>query len=407
MSTVHLSSSLRTTPPSVTLERARALAPTLWISRVTDVTRLDRVGIPVYSSIRPSAAPGSLCVNAGKGLHPIEAEVGAYMEAIEFALAEPGASPHVTIVRATARDVLDGRTRPEAILDLCPRLGEKIRLDAPMDCVEAEDIRTGERALVPAELVFLPYRPRPGWKGLFGTSTNGLSSGNTLREATVHGLCELLERDVCSFEAVRDTSDLVDLDTVEGPGRTLVDILRAADLDLFVRTAKNTFGMPYFFAIINDRDSYAPHLLNGGFGCHVHRSVAFVRAVAEAAQSRLSFIHGGRDDLTNVHDRYRGWSKSRKRAFVEMVIARASRGEPIPMSAVDDHSATVTTVERAEAYILDRLESLGFARAYRVAYCAPGDDLQVTRLIVPRIEFFSDTISRIGVRLRDHARANA
>ena len=40
----------------------------------------------------PTAAPGSLCVNAGKGLRSIEAEVGAYMEAIEFALAEPGAS---------------------------------------------------------------------------------------------------------------------------------------------------------------------------------------------------------------------------------------------------------------------------------------------------------------------------
>jgi len=91
MSTVRLSSSLRTTPPEVTLARARAVAPSLGITRVTDITRLDRVGVPVYASIRPTAAPGSLCVNAGKGLHPIEAEVGAYMEAIEFALAEPGA----------------------------------------------------------------------------------------------------------------------------------------------------------------------------------------------------------------------------------------------------------------------------------------------------------------------------
>src|ERR1700690_4612844 len=107
MSTIHLSSSLRTTPPQVTLARARARAPALGISRVTDITRLDRVGIPVYASIRPSALPGSLCVNAGKGLRPIEAEVGAYMEAIEFALAEVGAS-HVGVVKATAREVLDG-----------------------------------------------------------------------------------------------------------------------------------------------------------------------------------------------------------------------------------------------------------------------------------------------------------
>src|SRR5579872_5458480 len=124
-----LSSSLRARPPAATLELARKRARELGITRVTDITRLDRVGIPVYASIRPAATEGSLCVNAGKGLHPIEAEVGAYMEAIEFALAEPGASPHVTTVRARTRDVLDGRRRPEAILDLCPKLGERIPLD--------------------------------------------------------------------------------------------------------------------------------------------------------------------------------------------------------------------------------------------------------------------------------------
>src|SRR5262249_22585260 len=109
MATVELSSSLRTTPLAVTLARARARARALGITRVTDVTRLDRVGVPVYASIRPTAAPGSLCVNAGKGLHAQEAEVGAYMEAIEFALAEPGASGvggvgGVKVIRATARD---------------------------------------------------------------------------------------------------------------------------------------------------------------------------------------------------------------------------------------------------------------------------------------------------------------
>jgi len=155
--TVALSSSLRAVPPEVTLARARAMSRALGITRVTDVTRLDRVGIPVYASIRPSARPGSLCVNAGKGLHPIEAQVGAYMEAIEYALAEPGVAAHLAIVKATARDVLDGQTRPTAVLDLCPRMGHEVRLDARMPSVEATEVRSGRRALVPAELVFLPY----------------------------------------------------------------------------------------------------------------------------------------------------------------------------------------------------------------------------------------------------------
>jgi ribosomal protein S12 methylthiotransferase accessory factor len=279
-----------------------------------------------------------------------------------------------------------------------------VRLDAPIDCVEAEDMVTARKALVPAELVFIPFRPSKRHASLFGATSNGLASGNTRLEATVHGLCEVLERDIKSFEAVHDTSLPVDLDTVEGPARKLVETIREADLDLYVRTVKNAFGLAYFFAIINDRDSFAPHLLNGGFGCHPHRSVAFVRAVAEAAQSRLSFIHGGRDDLTDVQRRYRGWTAKRKRAFVESVVERAARGQPVPMHAVDDTSATVTSVETCEAMLLERLAKLGFERVYRVFLTRPEDDLQVVRVIVPRAEMFTDTVPRVGVRLRDHAK---
>ena len=403
-SDVLLSSSMRTSPPEATLARARIWARALGITRVTDITRLDRVGIPVYASVRPSAAVGSLCVNAGKGFRPIEAEVGAVMEAIEFALAEPGAS-HVTTVRATARDVLDGRRRPEAVLDLCPKLGVRIRLDAPMECVVAHEITTGDRALVPAELVFLPYRPHPRHRPTFGATSNGLSSGNTLAEATVHGLCELVERDVRSFQAVRDTSAPVDLDTARGAPSVMVEAIRAAGLELYVRTAKNEFGLAYFTAIINDPDACVPQLLNGGFGCHPHRDVAFVRAVSEAAQSRLAYIHGGRDDLVGTHARFRGWSGARKRAFVRRVVEKAARGEPVPFARVDDHSESVKTVEQCERFVLGRLAAHGLDKAYRVAFCRPEDDLQAVRVIVPRLEFFDESLARVGPRLRDHAHA--
>ena len=303
MSTVHLSSSLRTTPPEVTLQRAKARARGLGISRVTDITRLDRVGIPVYASIRPSAVVGSLCVSAGKGLHPIEAEVGAYMEAIEFALAEPGAS-HVATVRATARDVLDGRTRAEAILDLCPRAGARVRLDAPLDCVEVEEITTCERALVPAELVFVPFRPHARFLGLFGATSNGLASGNSLQEATVHGLCEVIERDVRSFEVVRDTSVPVDLATVDEPGRSLVEAVRAADLELYVRTVRNPFGVPVFL-----RDHPRPRCVRPA---PAQRRLRLPSAPQRGVRARRS---GGRAEPALVHPRRSRRSRHDARAL--------------------------------------------------------------------------------------------
>jgi ribosomal protein S12 methylthiotransferase accessory factor len=210
---------------------------------------------------------------------------------------------------------------------------------------------------------------------------------------------------VRSFEAVRDTSAPVDLDTAHGAPAAMVEAIRAAGLELYVRTAKNEFGLAYFTAIINDPEACVPQLLNGGFGCHPHRDVAFVRAVAEAAQSRLSFIHGGRDDLVDTHERFHGWSTPRKRAFVRRVVEKAARGQRIPLSEVDDHSDTVKTVEQCERFVLGRLSALGFDKVYRVGFCRPEDDLQVVRVIVPRMEFFSESVFRVGPRLRDCARA--
>jgi ribosomal protein S12 methylthiotransferase accessory factor len=398
-----LGSSLRSVPPSVTLARAKKRAPGFGITRVTDITRLDRVGIPTYASIRPSAAVGSLCVNAGKGQSPVEAEVGAYMEAIEFALAEPGASA-VRAIRATPRDVLDGSTRPDAVLDLCPRIGARIRLDSPMECVVAESLGDGRRVLVPAELVFLPFRPPPRFKGQFGSTSNGLASGNTLSEATLHGLCELIERDIRAFQAFRDTSVPVDLATVDGPGALLAAQIEAAGLELYVRTTANPFGLSYFEAIINDPEASSPNLVNGGYGCHPIRGIAFARAVTEAAQSRLSFIHGGRDDLVVHASRFRGWTLLRKARHVRRVVTRAAKGERVAYASLPEVRETMT-VGGWESHVLEKLAIAGFKRAYRVPLSPPEDELQVVRVIVPRLELFGDSVHRVGPRLRDHARA--
>ena len=400
-----LSSSMRTSTPEATLARAKRRAGALGITRVTDITRLDHVGIPVYASIRPGAAAGSLCVNAGKGFHPIEAEVGAYMEAIEFALAEPGAS-HVTHVRATARDVLDGRRRPDAILDLCPKLGVRIRLDAPMECVVAEDVTTHERALVPAELVFLPFRPhaRASRAPSAPPRTASRRATRSARRrctgcASSSSATSVRSRE-CATPASRSISTppmaprLLSSEPFARPGSSST-----------CSSAKNAFGLAYFTAVINDPDACVPQLLNGGFGCHPHRSVAFVRAVAEAAQSRLSFIHGGRDDLVDAHARFRGWGMPRKREFVRRVVEGVATGQRVSLTSIDDHSDTVTTVEQCERFVLARLAALGFDHVYRVAFCRPEDDLQVVRVIVPRLEFFSESVFRVGPRLRDHAEA--
>ena len=56
----------RAVDPAVTLERIERLLPTIGITRVADITGLDRVGIPVFSCIRPAAADRSEERRVGK-----------------------------------------------------------------------------------------------------------------------------------------------------------------------------------------------------------------------------------------------------------------------------------------------------------------------------------------------------
>ena len=396
-----LNSSLRVEPPEVTLRRARAIAPRLGITRVTDITRLDWAGVPVFASIRPEASPGSLCVNAGKGITPLEAQVGAYMEAIEYAYAEYGRS-RLRVVRATARAVLDGHTRPDAVLDFCPGLGVEVPLDEEMACVEAEDLRTGEHMLVPAELVFLPSPAHFGAR-YFGSNSNGLASGNTVQEATVHALAEVIERDISSFQSLDDRSVLVEPGSLPPPVSDIAREVALKGIKLYVRHLRNEFRMPFFCAAVAEPEGSDPVYVSAGFGCHPSRRIALSRAVCEAFQSRLSFIHGGRDDLTARYSRFEGWAAERRALYAARLISKFKGGKArVRFEETDDHTEALTGIEAAQEVLLAALERNGFLRVLRVIYTPGRLPIQVVRVLVPGLECFTETTARVGRRLRDY-----
>lgn len=402
--TFRFSSSFRTQPLKVTLSRARFVARELGISRVTDITRLDCIGVPVFASIRPEAQPGSLCVNAGKGISTAEARVGAYMEAIEYAFAEYNrASLEVSTVRA--RDVYEGPIRSEAILDFCPVMGAEVDLDGPIACVEATDIRSGKTFLVPAELTFLPFPSQLGGNCYFGSNSNGLCSGNSVLEATVHGLAEVIERDICSFQAIKDNSVLVPNSSLPSTITEIVSSLSAAGMNLFVRYLKNIFDVPYFMAVVAESTTDDPIYISVGYGCHLSSRIALTRAVCEALQSRLSFIHGGRDDLIDRYDRFEGWTHQARAAYAEKLLAQVSRnGSTIHFDRIQAGRDVATDLESAQETLLDALARNGFRHALRIIYTPKDFPVQVVRIQVPGLECFNETTARIGLRLRDYVK---
>jgi len=381
-------SSLRVRPVRETLELARRVAPSVGITRVTDTTSLDRLGVPVFASVRPTATRGSLCVSAGKGLTADDAEVGAIMEAIELAYAEPQRA------RPARREVPAGELLQggDAFRGLAPH--PALTPSMLVSAIEAIDIRTHRTVLVPTERVLFPLLPGEGG-GPFGSNSNGVASGNTVEEATLHALAEVIERDVTSFVfSVRDDSRRIANATLPPH---LAEIARRLDrlgFELCVRWAPNPFGLAYFLAGIADRDD--PDRAHRGDGLHPDATIAATRAICEAAQSRLTDIHGGRDDLA-FHRARDNPADDTPASFRRFVVALGS-GDAFDFAEVP--SVAVDDLATAMALLAARLDAQGISQILRVELGPPDLGLHVVRVIVPQLECKTGVLTHSGPRLR-------
>jgi ribosomal protein S12 methylthiotransferase accessory factor len=375
---------MRSSPPETTLLHARQWAATAGISEVRDITELDVLGVPVFVSVRPQARGEAFTF--GKGLRSVDAEVGAYMEALEFYFAEPGIGD-VSTHWGSARDVAGHERADDAILDFVPLLQREVDLDGPLLLALARDLESGAECAIPAELIYYPA-PEVG-QSLFGSSTNGLASGNSVLEATIQALLELIERDIWSFEFVRNVSKLVEAASLPDGVSEIVGRAEQNGLQLKVRTIPNDYGIPFFAAFVFDLNNPSRKTFNGGWACDLDRDRALIRAVNEAAQSRVAFIHGGRkapasDADEQVRRHMMGVSDPRQQVLLT----------DIPDLAVD------STLQQKLDALIEILRRVVREPIYRVVFTPPDSPLQVVRVVVPLMENLKETRVRLGRRLK-------
>ncbi len=128
----------------------------------------------------------------------------------------------------------------------------------------------------------------------------------------------------------------------------------------------------------------------------MNRDIALVRAVSEAAQSRVAFIHGGRkvpssqlvdstsDETKLVRQHMQGVSDSRQK---------------ISLTDIPD-LAFVGTLEQQLELVISRLRRVVQEPIYRVVFTPPESPLQVVRLVVPLLENLKENKVRVGRRLK-------
>jgi len=173
--------------------------------------------------------------------------------------------------------------------------------DFLVDWIQGEDLISQKEVWLPASAGYLSFPTLYHW------SSNGLASGNHIIEATLHGLYEVIERDAVSrlgrhgqvtFSAKR--CRFIDLKTLDaGPVKQLSDRIAAAELKLVLVWVRSCIPVHTFMAVLLDLNPFSDSLIvNIGSGTHLSVAVAAIRAITEAAQSRATFIHGSREDLT-------------------------------------------------------------------------------------------------------------
>jgi len=308
-------SSLRTRSPATTLAELWPALNEVGITRLANVTGLDSIGIPVVMAVRPLSR--SLTVAQGKGSSLEAASASALMECFELHCAE---RHNLELRLSTERDLADAGIAYETDFAMPVDANTSDRM--PILWTAAHAVRSAlhqadaggspgaQPTLVPYELVHMDRRePSPFGSPRFLLSSNGLCSGNTVPEALLHGMCEVVERDASAlFHALGDAAKddrRLDLDTVDDPAcNDMLKQFEAAGVGVIVWNETNDLGIAVFQCVIVDRDPNPfRYLVPGrGYGAHPDRGIALLRALAEAAQSRLTFISGARDDL--FHDEY-------------------------------------------------------------------------------------------------------
>jgi ribosomal protein S12 methylthiotransferase accessory factor len=371
----------RTVAPTQTLRRIAPLLPRAGITRLADVTGLDWIGLPVYQAVRPNSR--NLSVAQGKGLTRAQAKVSALMESLESFHAERVDLPAVTATVGEMRRQLDYDpyalpvVRRSGARDIdydayAPPLGSPSLLqdDAVVEWVRAVDLAHGLESWVPRQLCELDFRVQERWCApLFRASSNGLASGNTFAEAVLHGLCEVVERD--SLFRRRHTAVM----PKSISSRLVQRLLRrfdAARMETEIFDETGPTGVPCYHVYLRHPESRAQYY---GSGCNPNAVTALVRALTEAAQSRLSHIAGSRDDFT-------------RRTYTSAFAAR-------PVRAVLDFPATTSvrlrSIGETAAEVVLRIRKLTGTAPLAVDLSRPDFDLPVVFVVAPGLTLHPPT----------------
>ena len=370
------------------------------ITRVADITYLDRIGIYAYQSVRPDAeeGDGSFTIFSGKGLTKEQCKISAIMEGIERYCAEERNNRDIILKKSIAELRTNYNIVEPKELNI---LNQSISENDEIEWILGYDLIAKSEVYIPAANVCYPYNFRKH-KYPLRNYTTGLAAGNTYLEALFHGLCEVIERDAAAMNIIFKKGISVDIHTIKNKTiRKIIErITKTEGLKLYVKyITTEEINVPVFQVLIDDTFLRNPLYISGGYGAHPNKEIALINALNEAILSRAGTISGGREDLEKFlkakenfsyeeyKEKYRYWFDQKKTINFENI-----ESEDLP-TILDDMSLCV-----------ERLVNAGFDKIIFVNLKKRNIDVPVIKMLVPGLERYSFKMEAFGRHAINHAR---
>ncbi len=389
----------RAIEPSKTIAECKNKLKVAGITRVTDITHLDRIGIPVFSAIRPTAQDGGVSIYAGKGAKKDQAKASAMMEGFERYSAEKQSIDDENSKLATLSE-MDGEKfiHPDDLIISNEVKSLDFEKERKIEWTLTKDIITENDYYIPSNAIFHPYIPKDAknTSAIFKGNTNGLASGNVLEEAVLHGMLEVIERDAWSiFELTKKNKKCINIDNIENPLiNELLEKFKKESINIKLMDLTADIDIPTIAATADDTILKDPALLTLGIGTHLNPEIAVLRALTEVAQSRATQIHGTREDTSRaVLMRKAGYERMKK---INKHYFEEENNVIIDLSDIEDKSTDslkkdieITTNELKR----NNIDKILFKNLTRKEI-----GINVVRVIIPGTENFSIDPDRVGKR---------
>jgi len=432
-----------------TLTEIIPLCTKIGVTRISDITFMDRLYIPNYSAILPGTED-SIWVYSGKGTTKSHAKASALMEAIERYSSLASTYPR-TFIQGNYLQLSKSYNKvlhPAEVVE--PVNQEYDDKDAIMDFLPGFDLLTNESVLVPAEIALYKYSPKhPAICAFSHFHTNGLASGNVLEEAICHALCEVIERDAVSIadlcassisynilekiihslkkeendgypvaripvedKFVDDSSIFPDVDISEiaeefEPIKRLVKRFADAGISLLIKDiTQKDIGVSTFVASSIEWITHNYGYFAKGYGTHPDARIALIRAITEASQTRAGNIQGARDDLKKIQYKENDEIYKRKWQFMpaSSSLTRQSNNNKNIIKFSEIKTYMNEDILDEIHLILYSLKKAGLKRAIIVDLTNHNIGIPVVRAIVPGLETFEIIKSIMGRRAKEYFR---